>query len=49
MVEWCAVVRGQDPELDQQTARALADAIGELSTALRRCLETPQAPPADAK
>jgi hypothetical protein len=38
MVEWVEVVRGADPELDLDTARALASAIGELSSALRKCL-----------
>jgi hypothetical protein len=38
MVEWVEVVRGADPELDLDTAHALASAIGELSSALRKCL-----------
>jgi hypothetical protein len=39
MCEWVEAVRGLDPELDQETARALASAIGELTGALRKCLE----------
>jgi hypothetical protein len=41
MVEWVEVVRGADPELDLDTARALASAVSELTTALRKYLDRP--------
>jgi hypothetical protein len=38
MVEWCEAIRGMDPEVDRDTAAALADAVGTLTACLKKGL-----------
>jgi hypothetical protein len=38
MVEWVEAVRGVNPEVDLDTARALSVAIGELRKCLAECV-----------
>jgi hypothetical protein len=38
MVEWAEQVRGLDAEQDLETARALADAVRDLTDCLKKCL-----------